>query len=375
MPRPTEDILNEVGSFTGANPGLFNGVAPGNVIAHLGTVNPNLWNQLNEAYKAQGSSGFASAITNGAKAGLIGGPMGASIGALYGGGKSLLAAGAPTLNEFALANPGLGQSLVGQPVAPTAPTPAPVAAPSLPSIGTPTISPEVQKMLDDLYGKVETSGLNKIGDAAGQQRTNAANDAAALGNLNSTGTLNDVDRAKTAAVGNFEGDLAGKKVSSIEDFLKLDQATKQQDIANKQFLMNYGLNEKAADEKIREYNLSRQDELYANEQALALGRAQANANQPSTLDQIISGVTGAGSLAGGLGGLFGGLGKLQAAGQVAQGAGAASGTGSAPQAQGGSPSFLNFGQLGFGAQKFPAPTSNPMTAGLNSQTYADMFKF
>jgi hypothetical protein len=138
------DILAEVNDWVRRNNAIFNGVEPGNIIPHLGVVNPTLWNRLNDAYKTGNASEseFTNKVKKGAELGFAaGGPGGAATGAVGGatagapggdgpggllysnpvtaapylayqavGGKFGGSPGAPTLNEWAKSHPDVGQS-------------------------------------------------------------------------------------------------------------------------------------------------------------------------------------------------------------------------------------------------------------------------
>ena len=110
-----ESALANAQQWVSTNNALFNGVAPENIIAHLGVVNPPLWQQLNSAYSAakagnDGPSTTAQAAGTATAVGLAPFTAGISlvgIPGLFPGGDS-----PPTLNEWAKQNAGVGQQLI-----------------------------------------------------------------------------------------------------------------------------------------------------------------------------------------------------------------------------------------------------------------------
>lgn len=307
MSRPIQDILQEAKVFIDQNPGLFNGVEPGNVIAHLGTVNPNLWNQLSEAYKTQGGQSFSN-TAKGALMGSVLPGIGTAIGAGTGAVMDFTAAGAPTLNEWALANPAFGQALIGQappPVALQKPQPVQSTDNIVQQEVAKRTNANLQQQLDDIFGGVTQSTTNQINDQYAQQRGKQVAEEAAMGRLTSPNSiipLSQTDRSQGLALSDAIGKIQAQKASGQLDVSKaIENILANRDINNqdtqyKRDALLAGINNSAEDRGASlaadDAKLRTQRDLAGDEQNDPLNRLNKVTNSVSDLATAAGGSKG-----------------------------------------------------------------------------------
>jgi hypothetical protein len=202
---------------------------------------------------------------------------------------------------------------------------------------------------DSIFNSQRTSGVQQLNDIFGAQRGQTIDEQGALGSrlLSGAGqrSVADVDAQKNKSIADFITSQSGKEG---EARLGIETGLQNNLLAGKQFgydtnLKNSSLGLGYADLGLREKmgragllqsgsqfgeTLGLEKEKFAEgrrqgaldqlfqretmEQAERLGRAQADAAEPSILDQVTGVVGGIGSLAGGVGGLMGGMGALKA---------------------------------------------------------------
>lgn len=206
----------------------FQGIEPSNIIAHLGKVNPNLWNRLNAAYQLNQEGKDTLRPSNAA---LVAGPGGIAteailrkMGVNFGGNQ-------PTLNEWAFSNPGFANTLLtqGSPSEMERGAPPPATPPPATKPETVAVDPNEEKrkqmmaQLEEIFGRAEESGGNAIRRQFAPLRQNQISEEAALGRLSSPVSITNlsrVDEQQGNALSDLVGKLAVQKASGLTDFSK-----------------------------------------------------------------------------------------------------------------------------------------------------------
>lgn len=355
-----EDVLPRVGEWVRTNNPLFNGVDPRNIIAHLGVVNPALWNELNTAYAAgnRGTSA-ATAAGQGALKGSVLPGIGTTIGAGYG--AAFGRKKAPTLNEWGFQNPDLGQGFFTlpsnpPPVAAANKTAAPAFNPGGPYtfVGGKESEQAQADSVNSLLNTILSRQMGQTGDAgrnAGEgyistifdtqrkaaersvndryiaDRTRAAEELAAFGNLGNVGarnaTLGAIDTDRNRSLDSILESLTGGQASAMLD---LDSNINNRELN----LANFGLGIAGLSQGNKQLERAEQlsrDKILAdvNEgrenrgMAARVGDAAAREARDAQYDpwgDAISILGGVGSLAAGGGKLGAGIAALNMAGNM-----------------------------------------------------------
>lgn len=266
MSRPIGEILQEVQAVINANPGAFQGLAPGNVIPHLGRVAPDLWNQLDQAYKEQGGGqGLTGAIAQGAATGTLLLPgIGTALGAGAGGLAHALSSDAPTVNEYFAKNSNIGQGLLsGLNASDLAKKqePKPVEAPIDPNIAAQKEADAramaLSGRLDDLYGKATQGATDVLNNQYANTRRKTAAEEAALGRYRSpiaSNTFNRLDQNKGLALSSMLGNIAGQRAAGELDVSKTIENVLN---SNRQFNQDLGLRRETLSNAINQSNQDR----------------------------------------------------------------------------------------------------------------------
>lgn len=194
--------------------------------------------------------------------------------------------------------------------------PKPVEAPPPPTPTGPTEEEQIQaevnkrtqsdlaKRLDQIYGTAKDVGIQNIEDQFIPARRKAISEEANLGRLRSPASipiLGRLDEAKAKSQGQLFGQLATQRAAGEVDLSK----TIENILNNKyQFGEDLKLRRDTLGENVRQFNEGQALEREGLSLAERLGRIQADAKKPGTLDYLgtaFSGLSALGGLAGGLG--------------------------------------------------------------------------
>ena len=256
MARDINQVLAEARAFISANPGMFQGLDPRNITAHLGVVAPDLWNQLQESL---GTNPNATDIGN-----------------------SLLPPPPPNV------------------AGPTTVAPPNTTEADIQTETAKRTTAALQQKLDELFGTAETGITNRINKNYADTRSKAVAEEAALGRLDSPNSiipLSKVDDSRNMALSDAIGQLASSKATGQLDVSKaiegILQSQRQADQSGKEFGQTLDFNKSVLNNSITQNDLDR-----ALKERLA--KAGINANQtdkdPGTLDYLNASLNGLNSL-------------------------------------------------------------------------------
>lgn len=178
-----------------------------------------------------------------------------------------------------------------------------------------TSDQNIRNAIDQIFGNQQNVQTQNLNNLFSQQRGNAIEEAAALGNLRQPGfqssTLNNIDAQKSQAMAQLLGTLgAGQgqaRVGAENDIANrnLQRAGSMASLLTGQsnFGQNFGLQQNQFNSNQRQQSMDNLFNQQAMDQAGQLGQMQANAQKKSPWDTL-------GGIAGGIGGLAGGTGQL-----------------------------------------------------------------
>ena len=285
MAAQWDQAITKVRRFASENPGLFIGLDPRNVIPHLGSIYPDLYNELATAYSNEIETG----------------------GGLFGGGTS-----SKKFSEWEGLG-GVGQDILNSAIAQTQQQGVQQQAEAEKKKQTlisseDKIRGDVAALREKLGGyrtTAQTKGEEAIRKGFIPIRSRNIEEMAQTGlSTQPVGrkVLGDVDRQEAEAISKFSGDFALSAANqdiAVEEYLQNLLTNKEQfDFAKESDRTRFG-------ESTRQFNEQLRQQLEANQMAMALGVAQAEAQKPSTLDKALMGLSAFGGLLGGAGQLYG----------------------------------------------------------------------
>lgn len=281
MASPFDQSTQAVAAYVKNNPGLFAGVLPQNVIAHLGIVNKPLFDQLNNAYVASNpdsSTGFTGfAPTDAAR---------------------LARKGGETLTEWSSRNGGYGQGLLDSNYnqgaylpPPEAPAPAPVA----PTVNTQDkFDADAQKRVDE-YNKQISANYDQAGQglvssiqhATAPGRSKVIAEEAALGRIGSPvsiPTLSKYDEQTQNAIGSGLTQLKANQASGGVDLAKTIEGILQSERDARTQSQQFG---QTLSERGRQFDLSHQLEAILGQSAANLAERKRQDAIPNDTDTLL----------------------------------------------------------------------------------------